>query len=126
MRDRPTHFSCGPVLLASLYEDLHEYVYLDGKALRAGVTLLHVWAWEHIVVFRSQVVVVPMGLDDPLIWHYRGGVSFTHTGEHEIAYWRRVLDEMQVFIWRLYLGRPGWADDADQIFFSCQDRFMQE
>lgn len=125
MHDRPTRFSWGLVLLASMYKDLHEYIYLDDKALRASVKLLHVWAWEHIAVLRPQVVVVLMGPDDPLVWHYRGGVSFTHTCEHEIPFWRRVLDDMQVFTWHLYLGRPRWADDVHQIFYACQDRFMQ-
>lgn len=119
MCDRPTCFAWGPVLLASLYKYLHEYVYLDGRALVAGITLLHVWAWEHIAVFWPWVVAIPMGHDDPLLWRYRDGVSFTHTGEHEIPFWRRVLDAMQVFTWHAYLGRPRWADDAHQIFYAC-------
>lgn len=85
MRDRPTHFSWGPIL-ASLYRDLHEYVYLNGRALEVGVTLLHVWAWEHIVVLQPRVIAVPMGSNDPFMWCYKGGVSFTHMGEHRIPY----------------------------------------
>lgn len=111
--DSPTHFSWGLVLLASLYRYLHEYVCMNARALRAGVMLLHVWVWEHIVILRLRVVSIPMLLDDPLMWSYKGHVSFTHTGEHEIPYWRRVLDKMQVFMWHPYLGRPRWGDDID-------------
>lgn len=118
VRDRPVCFAWGPVLLASLYRDLHEYMYMDDRALEAGVTLPHVWAWEHIVVLRQRVVSIMMVLDDPLVWRYKGCVSFTHTSEHRIPYWRRVLDEMQVFTLRPYLGQPGWADNADQLFYA--------
>lgn len=86
VRDRPVQFAWGPVLLVSLYKDLHEYVYVDGRVLRAGVTLLHVWVWEHISVLCPHVVPVPMGGEDALVACYRGGVSFTHTGEHGIPY----------------------------------------
>lgn len=98
VRDRPVRFTWGPVLLASLYMDLHEYVYVDGRALGAEVTLLHVWAWKHISMLRPCVVLVPMGAEDALVARYRGGVSFTQTGKHGIPYWRQVLDEMFVFL----------------------------
>lgn len=124
VRDRPVRFAWGPVLLASLYRYLHEYTYLDGRALGSGVMLLHMWAWEHIFVLQPRVVPVLVGPDDPVVWHYRGSVSFTHIGKHKIPHWRRVLDDMTVFTWHPYLGRPGWADDVQELFFACQDRLM--
>lgn len=86
VRDRAIRFAWGSMLLASLYKDLHEYVYMDGRALGPSVTLLHIWAWEHIVVLWLQIVSVLMGVDHPLMWRYKGGESFTHIGEHGIPY----------------------------------------
>lgn len=42
VHDKPVYFAWRFFLLASLYRDLHEYVYLGGRALGAGVKLLHV------------------------------------------------------------------------------------
>lgn len=39
-------------MLAHLYRDLHEVVYLGYDSLSASVTLLQVWCWEHILVAR--------------------------------------------------------------------------
>lgn len=39
-------------MLAQLYHEMHTMAYLHDKALSAGVTLLHVWTWEHITITR--------------------------------------------------------------------------
>ncbi|XP_059074222.1 protein MAIN-LIKE 2-like isoform X1 [Cryptomeria japonica] len=45
-------FAWGSAMLAHLYRDLHEVVYLGYGSLSAGVTLLQVWCWEHIPAAR--------------------------------------------------------------------------
>ena len=45
-----THYAWGVCVLAHLYHDLHDAVYREGASLSAGVTLLHVWAWEHMSI----------------------------------------------------------------------------
>lgn len=40
----------GTTMLAQLYHDMHLVVYREYASLSAGVTLLHIWAWEHIAV----------------------------------------------------------------------------
>lgn len=45
-------FAWGSCMLAHLYRDLHQVVYLGYTSLSVEVTLLQVWAWEHIPVVR--------------------------------------------------------------------------
>lgn len=45
-------FAWGSAMLAHLYRDLHEGVYLGYGSLSAGVMLLQVWCWEHILIAR--------------------------------------------------------------------------
>lgn len=52
VRDRAVDFAWGHIILASLYRYLHEYAYLNGRALGASVMLLHVRAWEHISILQ--------------------------------------------------------------------------
>lgn len=42
-------------MLSHLYREIHQVVYLGYNSLFAGVTLLQVWAWEHIPVSRPIV-----------------------------------------------------------------------
>ena len=45
----------GSLMLAKLYRDLHQIVYQGGSRQGRSIgflTLLQVWAWEHIVVLR--------------------------------------------------------------------------
>lgn len=42
-------------MLAHLYKDLHEVVYLGYESLSASVMLLQVWCWEHILATRPLV-----------------------------------------------------------------------
>ena len=62
-----TRYAWGVCVLAHLYHDLHDVVYRDGASLSAGVTLLHVWAWEH------------MSITCPVHMRFRGvGQPFVH------------------------------------------------
>ncbi|GLJ23507.1 hypothetical protein SUGI_0445390 [Cryptomeria japonica] len=62
-----TRYAWGPCVLAHLYYELHQFVYHGSVGLGYRVTLLQVWAYEHILVTR------------PI--HFRGrghGRSFMH------------------------------------------------
>lgn len=48
-------FAWGLAMLANLYKDLHQVVYLGYSSLSVGVTLLQVWVWEHIPAARPLV-----------------------------------------------------------------------
>lgn len=39
-----TQYVWGPVMLACLYHDMHDFVYYDGRKIGTRVTLLHIWA----------------------------------------------------------------------------------
>ncbi|XP_059066361.1 protein MAIN-LIKE 1-like [Cryptomeria japonica] len=43
-------YAWGVTMLAQLYHDMHLVVYREYASLSAGVTLLHIWVWEHIAV----------------------------------------------------------------------------
>lgn len=40
-----------------------------------GVTLLHIWAWEHIVVLKPVVVLVDVDPNEPMVFFGIGGRS---------------------------------------------------
>ena len=50
MLEDGTRYAWGVCLLAHLYHNLHDVAYREGSSLSTGVTLLHVWAWEHIYI----------------------------------------------------------------------------
>lgn len=45
-------FAWGSCMLAHLYRELHQVVYLGYTSLSTRVTLLQVWAWDYIPVSR--------------------------------------------------------------------------
>ncbi|XP_059065331.1 protein MAIN-LIKE 2-like [Cryptomeria japonica] len=51
-------YAWGFAMLTQLYHDMHLVTYKEYVSLSAGVTLLHIWAWEHIVV------TPPVGVQD--------------------------------------------------------------
>lgn len=53
-------------MLASLYHDMHDFVYYDSRAIGIGVTLLHIWAWDHIIVLRPIIQMDDVEPDDPI------------------------------------------------------------
>lgn len=67
-------------MLASLYHNLHDFSYCDSRAIGARVTLLHIWAWGHIVVLRPRVSVVDIEPNDLAVQMYRGSLTFMHIG----------------------------------------------
>ncbi|XP_057820172.2 protein MAIN-LIKE 1-like [Cryptomeria japonica] len=51
-------YAWGSVMLSQLYHNMHLVTYREYVGLSVGVTLLHIWAWEHIAVTR------PLGAQD--------------------------------------------------------------
>lgn len=95
-------FAWGSCMLAHFYKYLHQVVYLGYNSLLAEVTLLQVWAWEHIPIVR------PLADRDRLVGH---SYAYGYTGivvQHKLGkleHWRRVLDDIDTIIWRLYMER---------------------
>lgn len=98
-----TLFAWGSVMLASLYHYMHDFIYCDNRTIGIGVTLVHIWAWEHIAMLQSIMQMVYVELDDLVVWRYRGNITLQHAGQLRLPYWHRVLDNMIVFIWRPWL-----------------------
>lgn len=72
-------------MLAHLYHDLHQVFYLGAMSVSAGVTLLQIWAWEHIVVTHPmEDRDHPVGM--PYVFGYTGLVVQHKLGKLE--YWR--------------------------------------
>lgn len=68
-------YAWGSVLLASLYHDMHEAVYREGKSIKERVALLHIWAYKYIALLRPILVLVDIHEDEPIIFRY--AVSMT-------------------------------------------------
>lgn len=82
-------------MLAHLYRDLHQVVYLGYNSLSVGFTLLQVWAWDHIPTAR------PLVDRDRLVGHayaygYRGIVIQCKL--HKLEHWRQVLDDIDMIV----------------------------
>ncbi|XP_059070641.1 protein MAINTENANCE OF MERISTEMS-like [Cryptomeria japonica] len=116
-----TRYAWGPCVLAHLYYELHQFVYHGSVGLGCRVTLLQVWAYEHLPITR------------PI--HFRGrgqGRSFVHlydmiTSQPRIGrleHWRRVIDDIDIVIWRLYLGCEEWEDDAVELPYTFRSRYL--
>lgn len=93
-------YTWGPILLASLYHDMHQVVYCEGRSIEAGVTLLHIWEYENIVVLRPLVVLVDIHEDEPIVFRYRVLTTLQHTRPIGLPYCHCVIDDMTVFRWR--------------------------
>ena len=61
-------FAWGPCMLGMLYYYLP---YRGGLSISAGVTLLQIWAYEHILVFWPMVDW-ELVEDMPYVYNYRG------------------------------------------------------
>lgn len=69
----------GTLALVELYKDLHNIVYRLGQSF-GFVTLLQVWAWEHITVMQ------PVGRQDrdvasPMVFNWHGGLRYKLTDD---------------------------------------------
>lgn len=45
-------YAWGAAMLGQLYHDMHLVLYREYQSLSLRVTLLHIWAWEHIAITR--------------------------------------------------------------------------
>lgn len=108
-------------MLAHLYYELHQFVYHGSVGLGCGVTLLQVWAYEHLPVTR--------------LIHFRGrghGHSFVHLYDMitsqpwigRLEHWWCVIDDIDMVIWRPYLGCEQWEDDAVELPYTFQSRYL--
>ncbi|GLJ50602.1 hypothetical protein SUGI_1078020 [Cryptomeria japonica] len=93
-----------------------------GLAMGSGGALeTLVWAYEHLPVTR--------------LIHFRGRGhrrSFVHlydmiTSQPRIGrleHWRQVIDDIDVIIWRPYLGCEEWEDDAVELPYTFRSRYL--
>lgn len=72
-------FSWGPCLLATLYHHMHGVVYLQQKLVGCGITLLQIWAWEHIDIF-CPALHINLELEKPYAYEYTIGVRHRASG----------------------------------------------
>lgn len=69
-----TMFAWGPCMLVMLYYYLHQVVYKGGLSFNTGGTLLQIWAYEHISIFRP-LVERELVEDMPYVYSYRGALA---------------------------------------------------
>lgn len=82
-------------MLAHLYKEIHQVVYLGYSSLLAGVTLLQVWVWEHIPIERPLV-----DRDRPVGRAYTYGYTSIVVQRKlgKLEHWQRVLDDIDTVI----------------------------
>lgn len=108
-------------MLTHLYYELHQFVYHGSVGLGCRVTLLQVWAYEHLPVTR------------PI--HFRGwghGCSFVHLYDmitsqpriDRLEHWRRVINEIDTVIWRSYRECEQWEDDVVDLPYTFESRYL--
>ncbi|XP_059073617.1 protein MAINTENANCE OF MERISTEMS-like [Cryptomeria japonica] len=108
-------------MLAHLYRDLHQVVYLGYNNLSAGVTLLQVWVWEHIPIARPLA-----NRDRPVrcayAYGYKGIVVQRKLGILE--HWRRVLDDIDTVVSRPYMECEVWVEDGMEMPYVYMSRYL--
>lgn len=104
----------GTCMLAQLYRDMHVICYRRQLSV-TNITLLQVWAWEHICVTRPIIARVGEHDDrDPIAWWWgvEAGAILRYREMHEVVMWMRQFDEVRAvdIVWRLYIMRrfKGW------------------
>lgn len=90
-------YAWGLVILTSLHHEMHQVVYYQGRSISSGVTLLHIWAYEHIAILRPLVILADIHEDEPIVFRYRVPMALHHTGLIGLPYWRQVIDDMTIF-----------------------------
>ena len=78
-------------MLGMLYYYLHQVAYRGQLSISAGVTLLQIWDYEHISVFRP-VVDRELVDDMPYVYSYRGVLAQGPLGY--VTYFRHQLDTL--------------------------------
>lgn len=99
-------------MLVHLYRDLHDVVYHEISSLGVGITLLHIWAWEHLLISRPMCLRF-RAIDQLYVYMYGGMMTQPRLGKLE--YWRRALDELDIVIWHPYRGCKQWEDNAEMM-----------
>lgn len=115
------NFAWGSCMLAHLYRELHQVVYLRYMSLSVGVTLLQVWAQEYIPVSGPLA-----DRDRPVGWSYVYGYTVIVV-QHKlgkIENWRRVLDDIDTVIWRPYMDCEVWAEDMLEMPYVYMLRYL--
>lgn len=64
-----TTYAWGPCVLAHLYHDMHQVCYKGAMSISKGVSLLHVWAWERIMITWPEGVG-ERDANDPFLYIY--------------------------------------------------------
>lgn len=82
MMTKGTHYAWGSYVLAHLYKEIHEAVYREMRSLAVRITLLHIWAWEHLPV-TWPVCLRFRAIDQSYVYKYGGMVSQPHLGKLE-------------------------------------------
>lgn len=90
-----TRYAYGSCLLAHLYCELHLFMYRGSSSLAARVTLLQIWALEHIAVTWS-LTHRQRPKSRPYIHMYHHRLVQRKLGKLE--YWRQVLDDLDIVI----------------------------
>lgn len=116
MITKGTWYAWGSCMLAHLYRELHQVVYQRATSLSVGITLLQVWAWEHIAVTR------PLEDKERPVFGYADIVVQGKLGKLE--YWCRVLDDLDSLIWRSYLDCEPWPKDDREMPFVYTSRYL--
>lgn len=70
MASEGTRHVWGSCVLDHLYRDLHEVVYHEITSLGEGITLLHIWAWEHLPITRPMYMRF-RAIDQPYVYVHR-------------------------------------------------------
>ena len=84
-------FAWGTSMLGMLYYYLHHVAYRGGLSISARVTLLQIWAYEHIAMFWPMVDR-ELVEDMSYVYSYRGVLAQRPLGY--APYFRRWLDTL--------------------------------
>ena len=89
-------------------------MYGEGASLLAGVTLLHIWAWEHISI-TCPIHMRFRGVGQPYVHLYSSIFSQPKLGNLE--HWPYVFDTLDTMTWRPYLDYEVWDDDMELGYY---------
>lgn len=121
MLSHGTRFAWGPCMLAHLYHDLHQFVYLGGCEISAGVTLLQIWAYKHITMIRL-ICYMGRGARQSYVHMYSMLVSKHWLGKMD--YWGHVIDDIDIVIWQPYLDCEPWEEGETNLPYYYQTRCL--
>ncbi|XP_059068590.1 serine/threonine-protein phosphatase 7 long form homolog [Cryptomeria japonica] len=81
-------FAWGPCLLATLYHQMHGIAYLRQESIGCGITLIQMWAYEHITIFYPTLDV-DLEPEKPYAYrvidmHLPGHVHLDNSGRYRV------------------------------------------